>query len=1055
MSSRLLVLGAICALLVGAFAPATVARKGADATASRSFEHIGANGSANFKPALLDQTTKVTIIVKLSGKTLADRIAAAKAQGKTLSKAERNAIIADIRAGQAATITQAKALGATIRATYQAAYNGFSVRIARGQLEKLSKLAGVEGVFGVGISKPDNERSVPYIGAPSVWQDLGLTGTGVNIGVIDTGIDYYHANFGGSGNPADFANADGTTLSDGGFPSAKVAGGTDFVGDDYNADEGTVAHPDPDPLDCNGHGSHTAGTAAGFGVLSTGATYTGPYNATTVSSNTWKIGPGVAPQATLYAYRVFGCVGSVENDIVVDAIDQTVADGMDVVNMSLGSPFGTAAGPEQDSIAAASAAGTLVVASAGNSGQSAYVTGAPATADHAISVAAMDGGYATFPGAILDFSGAGHANITAINANGATFSNGLTLPIKVLYSGTPHDAAHISLGCSLAEDQAAGVTGYLIVVQRGTCARVAKAIFGQQAGAAAVLMVNNAAGYPPFEGTITNNPDTGEVYTVTIPFLGVPNTDGPALVAAGSDTVTLTNTSIPSPSYKQLASFSSGGPRNGDSAVKPDVAAPGVSTVSTGMGTGTDGATISGTSMAAPHVTGVAALVAQGKPGLSPDAIKAAIMNTATVSTSLIGTSNVRTVGSGLVQPRRATDTLVYATTGLANSGLASLNFGYDSMGAAYTETIPITFHNTDSHQYRFDLSNAFQSQQGAALTFSASNVTIPANGTASVDVTLSLSAAAVANLAPADLGVLGALSSIRGAVTATPHSGGAHLYSLRIPYLLAPRGLSSVAPGAPTTYTTSNGTATRTDPVTNSGIHAGTADVYAWGLTDPDDVASNTIDVRNVGVQSLPGQLVGAPSTDRLLVFAINVAGTWSNAATNEYDIAIDTNADGKADYYVVGVDVGVVTTGDFDGRMGSFIFKVGSKGALSLVDIWGASAPMNGSTLELPTLASEIGLMQANTSFKYQVVSFEIFDGTGTGFDAVAGGAWAAFDSHKAPVSTGEYLTLNPGSTDTLHQQIDTVQLNKNPVLGWLVVTLDDANGTGQADTVPINYP
>jgi minor extracellular serine protease Vpr len=1052
MSSRLLVLGAICALLVGAFAPATVARKGADATASRSFEHIGANGSTDFKPALLDQTTKVTVIVKLSGKTLADFIAAAKAQGKTLSKAERNAILADIRAAQSATITQAKALGATIRATYQAAYNGFSVRIARGQLEKLSKLAGVEGVFGVGISKPDNERSVPYIGTPSVWQDLGLTGTGIKIGDIDTGIDYYHANFGGSGNPADFAADNGLTIGTAAFPNAKVAGGTDFVGDDYNADEGTAAHPDPDPLDCNGHGSHTAGTAAGYGVLSNGTTYTGPYNATTVSGNSWIIGPGVAPQATLYAYRVFGCVGSVENDIIVDAIDLAVAQGMDVVNMSLGSPFGTSEGPEQDAIASASEAGTLIVASAGNSGPSAYVTGAPATADHAISVAAMDGGYATFPGATLDFSGAGHANITAINANGATFSNGLTLPVKVLYSGTPHDAAHISLGCSLAEDQAAGVAGTLLVVQRGTCARVAKAIFGQQAGAAAVLMVNNAAGYPPFEGQITNNPDTGEQYTVTIPFLGVPNTDGPALVAAEADTVTLTNTAIASPSYKQLASFSSGGPRNGDSAVKPEVAAPGVSTVSTGVGTGTGSLTISGTSMAAPHVTGVAALVAQGKPGWSPDAIKAAIMNTATVSTSLIGTSNVRTVGSGLVQPRRATDTFVYATTGGADSGLASLNFGYDPMGGAYTETIPITFHNTDSHQYRFDLSNAFQSQQGAALTFAASNVTIPANGTASVNVTLSLSATAVANLAAADLGVLGALNSIRGAVTATPHAGAAHLYALRIPYLLAPRGLSSVVPGTPTAYTTSTGSATRTDPVTNGGIHAGTADVYAWGATDGAESVAPTIDVRNVGVQTLPGQLVGAPSTDRLLVFAINVAGTWSNAATNEYDIAIDTNADGKADYYVVGVDVGAVTTGDFDGRMGSFIFSVGPKGALTLVDIWGASAPMNGSTLELPTLASEIGLMAGNTSFKYQVVSFEIFDGTGAGFDAVA---WAAFDSHKPPVSTGEYLTLNPGSTGTLHQQIDTVQLTKNNVLGWLVVTLDDSNGTGQANAVPINYP
>ena len=77
------------------------------------------------------------------------------------------------------------------------------------------------------------------------------------------------------------------------------------------------------------------------------------------------------------------------------------------------------------------------------------------------------------------------------------------------------------LGCDPAEYVAAGVAGKIAVVQRGVCARVARAIFGQQAGAAAVVMINNANVLPPFEGQITENPDTGEKYTVTIPFFGV------------------------------------------------------------------------------------------------------------------------------------------------------------------------------------------------------------------------------------------------------------------------------------------------------------------------------------------------------------------------------------------------------------------------------------------------------------------------------------------------------------------------------------------------------
>ena len=107
---------------------------------------------------------------------------------------------------------------------------------------------------------------------------------------------------------------------------------------------------------------------------------------------------------------------------------------------------------------------------------------------------------------------------------------------------------------------------------------------------------------------------------------------------------------------------------------------------------------------------------------------------------------------------------------------------------------------------------------------------------------------------------------------------------------------------GTPTTFGSSNVT------LSNGGIHATFADVYAWGQTDPADSVGNAMDVRAVGVQSLPGEFGGLPAADRLLIFAINTHGRWSNASQNEFDIAIDVTGSPAPDYFVVGVDLGAV---------------------------------------------------------------------------------------------------------------------------------------------------
>ncbi len=159
-----------------------------------------------------------------------------------------------------------------------------------------------------------------------------------------------------------------------------------------------------------------SGTAAGQGVLSDGTTYTGPYDSSTLTQN-FNVAPGAAPEASIKIYKVFGCVGAVTDDIIVAAIDRAVADGVDVINMSLGDTFGTANGLDVQAVDNATKAGVMVVVSAGNEGSSAYVIGSPSTADTALSVAAMDASFATFPAMKITGTGVDTAGLVA---NGVT-----------------------------------------------------------------------------------------------------------------------------------------------------------------------------------------------------------------------------------------------------------------------------------------------------------------------------------------------------------------------------------------------------------------------------------------------------------------------------------------------------------------------------------------------------------------------------------------------------------------------------------------------------------
>jgi minor extracellular serine protease Vpr len=1002
---------------------------------------------------------QITVVLQLAGASVAEQQGDA---GRRFSADEKRSAKAQIRGQQDGVRAGVEGLGGTVMAQYQAAYNGIKVRIDRDRLSQIATLPGVVAVRPLQLMKPNNVRGIPAVGAPNVWQNLGIHGEGVKVAIIDTGIDWTHANFGGPGTAAAYtaAHAIETKPADPRYfgPNApRVKGGIDLVGDSYNADPTSdayqpVPHPDPNPLDCNGHGSHVAGTAAGSGVTSAGVTYTGPYNGSTLANPAnFAIGPGVAPKAEIYSVRVFGCEGS--TDVTVDAIEWAVDNDMDVINMSLGSTFGSKDDPSAVASTNAAKAGVIVVASAGNDGPSPYVTGSPASAVGAISVAATDP-WQTLPGATIVADG---VNVPAINANGYALSGTVNYKLKVL-KDNPATAEDESLGCSVV---AFGTVapGTIVVVNRGVCARVAKAIFGQQAGAAAVVMANNAASFPPFEGPITNNPDTGEPFNVTIPFLGVKGpftsatSDAAKLRAVADGTATaVAAASISNPNFTGFASFTSAGPRDGDSGLKPDVSAPGVSIISTGSGTGNAGAAISGTSMAAPHVTGVAALTRQAHPTWSVEDIKAAIVNTG-VPSAVAGYATSRG-GTGLVQVPGSAGTQVVATAAGGKFG-TSLNFGFAELKDSLRKTKEIRLQNRGSRDAIFTVAQANAAGSAHTVSLTRTSVRVPARGAAVVGVTLNVPAASAGNSA--------AFNEVAGLIEFKPASasdnGG---IALRVPYYLVPRALSDVD--------TKLGRLSGTNPsaaatVTNKhGVIAGDADFYSWGLfanrlddeedgEDGDRTGKPTHDVRAVGVQSF----AFPSSTDanrKLLVFAVNGYNRWSNASVNEFDIYVDVDGDGKDDYVIVGADSGLVTAGAANGVMGTFVFDLNNGGVTS--SPFGASAPTDSSTAELPILSSQLCrstkfcLSATNPRLTYRIVSFDVVNG---GSKAVPG--LAKYNPWGSAISDGGFAeAVAPGATDTTSVviSVNSAEAAKTPALGVMVVTFDNKSGSDEAQLISI---
>ncbi|HET7539366.1 MAG TPA: S8 family serine peptidase [Polyangiaceae bacterium] len=931
---------------------------------------------------------------------------------RRLTSAEKELFRSRLRSMQRPLEAQVANLGGRVLRSFQNAYNGLSVQIPRDRLPGLSKLPGVVGVHEIRLMRRATTKAIPFVAAPAAWNGLaGVHGERVKVAILDTGIDYTHANFGGPGTVAAYEAAHANEASPAapwlfGPKAPRIKGGTDLAGDAYDPEsedpEIATPHPDPNPLDCEGHGSHVAGIAAGSGVLPNGATYRGPYDAAT-HSREFRIGPGVAPKADLYAVRIFGCEG--QTGLTVDAIEWAVDHDMDVINLSLGTPFGSPDAP--DAIAARNAvrSGVVVVAAAGNSGNVPYLASSPASGEGVLSVAATDAS-PTLPGASLDL---GEHSISALNANAATFADGTSYPVVVL--GSPEN---VSFGCDAADYAGPDVRGALVVTLRGACDRWQRAILGQAAGAAAVAMLNADPGYPPFEG---------EIPGVTIPFFGIAQADGPALLAAS--TASAKASVLENPGFRGVASFSSGGPRFADSALKPNVIAPGVSVVSTAVGTGSGALTGSGTSMASPVVAGVAALTRQAHPSWSARDIANVISNTA--APSAINGYSTRLAGAGVPQAAAAVKAGAIASAERS----PALNFGFVELRDRARLRGSITVANQERGAMQFNVSIPAPFVQGVPHVAIASKtrLRVPAGESATFNLELTVP---LPNVDP-----LG-FNDFAGVVELTPADANSnHGVTLRVPYYGVARPEANVdaelepapRPNKPQGQLELSNFRSKLP---------GTAGVYAWGIEGESDLKSCN-DVRAVGVQSLT---VGEEGP--WLVFAFDGFRRCSNSAVNEYAILLENELGQQ--FALIGVDQGLLEVNDPNGVLVTAVFDVQTEDVYELP----ALAASDSATVQLAAPASLLGLTSAAPRFTYQAQTVNL---AGQGEDDPAGEA--RFNAYaSALLGLGQLVAVDGDARTKLPIGVDATEFALTPSKGVFVLSAENAPGPKQAELLPLRY-
>jgi len=511
---------------------------------------------------------------------------------------------------------------------YRYSVNGFAAVLTPAQATAIAAMPGVVSVELDALRHTTTDRGPTFLGLNTpggLWEQLGgveSAGEDVIVGVIDSGIWPEHPSFSDQIDLVDRpGNSGKRTLAYGPPPAGwygtcqsgelwsqddcnnKLIGARFFL--DGYTHHGVIHDEYESARDADGHGSHTASTAAGnHGVE---ATLFGVYRGEV---------SGMAPRARIAVYKAIWNDGSGYVSDLTAAIEAAVADGVDVINYSIGSDTPGLLGPDDIAFLFAADAGIFVATSAGNAGPGYGTVGSPASVPWVTTVGASTEDR-TFQGSVK------LGNDVIYYGPSVTADTGM-LPLV--------DAADAgSELCYPGGLSPAVVAGKIVLCKRGDVNRVDKSLAVYVAGGAGMILYN------------VNDVQSLNTDNHWVPSVHVNYTQGTAIKAyiaaeGNNATAQITGgeyTPIPAP---WMADFSSRGPDlAAEDIIKPDVTAPGVNILAANTPTAMLGApgqlfqAIGGTSMSSPHIAGIGALLVQAQPDWTPAMIKSALMTTAYV----------------------------------------------------------------------------------------------------------------------------------------------------------------------------------------------------------------------------------------------------------------------------------------------------------------------------------------------------------------------------------------------------------------------------------------
>ncbi|WP_308467635.1 S8 family serine peptidase [Rathayibacter soli] len=592
----------------------------------------------------------------------------------------------------------ADAAGVSLGYTYTVALNGFSAQLSAKQAAQLVATKGVVAVTPDAIQHVQAESDYSFLGldgSSGVWAGVGGTdkaGAGIVVGDIDTGIAPENPSFAGAplgttpgaapyldGSTITFAKADGNTfhgVCQTGEQFTASDCSTKLIGARYYLDgfgAGNIGNASTgeyvSPRDGDGHGSHTASTAAGNNGVPA-----------SIAGTSYGVISGMAPAAKIAAYKACwegpdptvttddGCATS---DLLA-AINQAVADGVDVINFSIGGGAATTTVSLTDqAFLGAASAGIFVAAAGGNAGPGASTLDNAAPWETTVAASSIPSYEATATlGNRQAYAG---ASITVDTTPGATPLTGDLVRADLVANAGVSDA----ILCGPNSLDPTKVTGKIVFCQRGTYDRVAKSAEVKRAGGIGMLLVNKTPG--------STDLDEHSVPTIHLDAQFYDPLSTYAATPGATVTFTPGNTTGVTPPTPQVAGFSSRGPveADGSDILKPDIAAPGVAIIADGANA--QGATPtfqfeSGTSMATPHIAGLAALYLGVHPNATPSEIKSAMMTTAynTVDASGAPVTDPFTQGAGHVDPTKYFNPGLLYLSGTADWYAYIQGIGYD-----------------------------------------------------------------------------------------------------------------------------------------------------------------------------------------------------------------------------------------------------------------------------------------------------------------------------------------------------------------------------------------